>query len=95
MIERAFQVGDTVQLKSGGPGMTVESIDDRGGELCFTWFNRARQTRSYFDPRLLKHVEPGELVEHEETQKAMTPPNRSIPRIEAATHFAPIRSLFP
>ncbi|WP_071145766.1 YodC family protein [Bacteroides ihuae] len=41
-MENEFKTGDIVILKSGGPKMTVESIDMRYGEkdakvLC-TWF---------------------------------------------------------
>jgi len=33
-----FKVGDQVQLKSGGPVMTVKEISGGGGILC-VWFN--------------------------------------------------------
>lgn len=33
-----FQPGDVVQLKSGGPLMTVSKIDSDGDVYC-TWFN--------------------------------------------------------
>lgn len=43
-----FTVGDTVQLKSGGPVMTVESIDEEG--LNCVWFGDLTNTalRQYF-----------------------------------------------
>lgn len=48
-----LKVGDIVQLKSGGPKMTIENIRD--GEICCTWFDAqgARQF-SHFDPRVLR-----------------------------------------
>ena len=54
--ERAFAVGDTVQLKSGGPKMTVEAVN-RDQVQC-TWFNRAKRVYGDFDPRQLQHVDP-------------------------------------
>lgn len=33
-----FQIGDLVQLKSGGPNMTVTLLQD--GKAWCTWFNR-------------------------------------------------------
>jgi uncharacterized protein YodC (DUF2158 family) len=33
----SFKIGDTVQLKSGGPKMTIESIQDDGSYWC-VWF---------------------------------------------------------
>ncbi len=32
-----FQKGDVVQLKSGGPEMTVVEVDEKGRVTC-TWF---------------------------------------------------------
>lgn len=34
-------IGDIVRLKSGGPSMTVESIDDQGMVHCI-WFNNGK-----------------------------------------------------
>ncbi|HEV2747529.1 MAG TPA: DUF2158 domain-containing protein [Allosphingosinicella sp.] len=42
--------GDVVQLKSGGPLMVVESIDDYGGTtkaLC-SWFDKANHKNGLF-----------------------------------------------
>lgn len=36
MEERGFKVGDVVELKSGGPDMTVEDITDDG--VACVWF---------------------------------------------------------
>lgn len=47
-----FKPGDIVQLKSGGPTMTVQEIDD-GGVFC-VWFDKNKQQSSYFAPILLK-----------------------------------------
>ena len=33
-----FNIGDTVQLKSGGPIMTVQSVQNDGSLWC-VWFN--------------------------------------------------------
>ncbi len=37
-----FKVGDIVQLKSGGPRMTVESIESAGAAFC-VWFDETPQ----------------------------------------------------
>lgn len=42
-----ISVGDVVHLKSGGPDMTVESIE--GGEADCVWFDGAKQIRSTFE----------------------------------------------
>jgi uncharacterized protein YodC (DUF2158 family) len=39
-----FQVGDVVSLKSGGPEMTVESIESDGNVLC-TWFDSNKRNK--------------------------------------------------
>ena len=33
-----FKIGDVVQLKSGGPHMTVSHVNDKGNLSCH-WFN--------------------------------------------------------
>jgi uncharacterized protein YodC (DUF2158 family) len=47
----AFQPGDQVQLKSGGPAMTVESSDDQQTECV--WFVSATMVRSKFNNLML------------------------------------------
>jgi uncharacterized protein YodC (DUF2158 family) len=34
-----LKIGDVVALKSGGPDMTVENIDEQGNVTC-TWFEK-------------------------------------------------------
>lgn len=41
-----FAVGDIVQLKSGGPKMTLESIS--GSTASCVWFEGSKQTRNRF-----------------------------------------------
>jgi uncharacterized protein YodC (DUF2158 family) len=55
-----FKVGDVVQLKSGGPLMTVHSIDNFSptgpdpGLLC-VWFADTKKVEAVFDPRAVQH----------------------------------------
>ena len=55
-----FKVGDVVQLKSGGPLMTVHNIDNYSptgpnlGLLC-VWFVDAKKVEDVFDPRAVEH----------------------------------------
>lgn len=39
VIEIEVKIGDVVQLKSGGPTMTIEDIDDSGNVKC-KWFDK-------------------------------------------------------
>lgn len=51
-----FQVGDTVQLKSGGPIMTVEKASK--GEVTCVWFDEKNQCQSkFFVPEVLKKAD--------------------------------------
>ena len=40
-----FKVGDIVQLKSGGPRMTVESVEATNSLFC-VWFDETEQGNS-------------------------------------------------
>ena len=51
--------GDVVQLKSGGPKMTVESIDEHFGAKC-SWFNGQQLQSEYFKVEALTIVDAKE-----------------------------------
>lgn len=51
----AFKVGDIVQLKSGGPKMTVSGVLDKGNYTC-TWFRGATHESGYFNENVLQKV---------------------------------------
>lgn len=53
-----FIIGDTVQLKSGGPNMTVEGVDEEGGLNC-VWFVNLTDLalRQYFESETVVKVE--------------------------------------
>ena len=56
-----FKKGDVVQLKSGGPAMTV-SKERRAGELFCEWFDATEKYQSQdFEPDSLKTYEPQAL----------------------------------
>jgi len=58
----SFNKGDIVQLKSGGPKMTVKWCEDQHGEmtaLC-QWFDGAKRSEETFAPETLKKVEDKE-----------------------------------
>jgi|TARA_Y100001001_G_scaffold161935_2_gene187395 uncharacterized protein YodC (DUF2158 family) len=46
-----FAAGDVVQLKSGGPRMTVEAVSD--GTVSCIWFEQSHQLRDEFPEILL------------------------------------------
>jgi uncharacterized protein YodC (DUF2158 family) len=46
-------IGKVVQLKSGGPLMTVDEEDERTGFWYCVWFDEAHQRTGYFDPATL------------------------------------------
>lgn len=54
-----FEVGDLVQLKSGGPVMTVQSSDTVGatGQICCQWFGGKKLEEGWFPPKSLKRAE--------------------------------------
>jgi uncharacterized protein YodC (DUF2158 family) len=49
-----YQVGDVVELKSGGPNMTVESCDDQ--EVVCIWFSKDETKRGVFPNNAVKKV---------------------------------------
>lgn len=50
-----FKEGDTVQLKSGGPKMTIKEIHE-GGSLTCQWFSGTKLQTGYFKPHSLNLV---------------------------------------
>lgn len=58
-MAKMLKIGDTVQLKSGGPTMTIEWIGaGNGGKMVATcvWFNVAKYDSHTFDIDLLASV---------------------------------------
>lgn len=57
-----FSAGDVVQLKSGGPLMTVEEVDhttfNEPMAICI-WFHKDQMERNSFSLRVLQKVEKG------------------------------------
>ncbi|MEC3860439.1 DUF2158 domain-containing protein [Mesobacterium sp. TK19101] len=51
-----FSPGDIVQLKSGGPAMTVSKVNDSMGSQTYTceWFKGASNERAVFQEDTLK-----------------------------------------
>jgi uncharacterized protein YodC (DUF2158 family) len=56
IIMNAFQPGDVVQLKSGGPKMTCIFLDEHGKWYC-EWFVNDKKDGASFPPTALKQVE--------------------------------------
>jgi uncharacterized protein YodC (DUF2158 family) len=55
----AFKKGDTVQLKSGGPKMTVENDHTYQGDVTVVWFAGSKMESKDVDPESLQlFVEP-------------------------------------
>jgi uncharacterized protein YodC (DUF2158 family) len=52
----SFSLGDVVQLKSGGPTMTVNSIDDN--EVECVWFVKDQQQYGSFPAVVLRKYTP-------------------------------------
>ena len=53
-MEQAFKTGDVVQLKSGGPKMTIDTIARFGGvktteQARCVWFDGAKRTLAVFE----------------------------------------------
>jgi uncharacterized protein YodC (DUF2158 family) len=56
-----FKVGDLVQLKSGGPIMTVETVYSTDSVGCH-WFAGAKLNSGHFDPGALLPAEPAKTT---------------------------------
>jgi len=49
-----FKVGNVVNLKSGGPKMTIEHIDSKMETISCSWFNKEKLKNGKFHPDELK-----------------------------------------
>jgi uncharacterized protein YodC (DUF2158 family) len=55
-FDMEFKVGDVVQLRSGGPRMTVQSINASTKDVECTWFDGSERFKDMFQPEMLKIV---------------------------------------
>ena len=58
-MSTAFKAGDVVELKSGGPKMTV-AYQHGGGALQCNWFDGSTKKAGSFNPDMLKLVDQDE-----------------------------------
>lgn len=56
-----FNIGDIVQLKSGGPDMTVSSIDTEEDECDCCWFNGKKVESARFKAEVLIYPDDNSL----------------------------------
>ena len=55
----SFKKGEIVQLKSGGPKMTIEDDNCYGGNVTVVWFAGSKMESKNVDPQSLQYwVEP-------------------------------------
>jgi uncharacterized protein YodC (DUF2158 family) len=56
-----FKVGDTVQLKSGGPKMTITTVRGSGPDISYycKWFNGKKLDHASFEEKILIAPEEG------------------------------------
>ena len=47
MSDPKFKVGDVVELKSGGPRMTVERVEEEGTTHCIWFVSNERKSGSF------------------------------------------------
>ena len=67
-MDHEFEAGDVVQLKSGGPKMTVNTIGKLGmgstrDEAKCVWFEGAKRMEALFElPMLMKAIHTGDQI---------------------------------
>ena len=59
-METNFKAGDEVQLKSGGPKMTIETLDGDGA-FCI-WFSGLDKKSDLFEPATLKPIKSSSIL---------------------------------
>jgi uncharacterized protein YodC (DUF2158 family) len=63
-----FSVGDVVQIKSGGPAMTVFQLND--GAVCAEWFSGTKHQSGIFNDDVLEiAIKPAIIVKASKTGK--------------------------
>ena len=55
-----FKKGEIVQLKSGGPAMTVDDPKTYGGDVVVKWFAGSKMESAQVDPETLQPYVPPE-----------------------------------
>jgi uncharacterized protein YodC (DUF2158 family) len=55
-MAQIFNVGDVVELKSGGPKMTVATVNDPPGKVWCQWFDGKKKDSGTFAMETLKPV---------------------------------------
>lgn len=61
MAEQKFNIGDVVELKSGGPQMTVRGYEPADSqEITCEWFDKDRKlcSKSFHQDTLQKYIAP-------------------------------------
>jgi uncharacterized protein YodC (DUF2158 family) len=56
MSAEQIEEGDIVQLKSGGPAMTVLSVEQSGYLLCKWFDDKSKSHHEQFPPRALRKI---------------------------------------
>lgn len=51
-----LKIGDKVRLKSGGPEMTVNQLDNSGAGVECVWFDGTKRTSAFFSELTLEPV---------------------------------------
>ena len=71
IMENKFKIGDLVQLKSGGPIMTVTSSPQKEEKFHYcSWFNSTGEESNFFDVKFITFPEDAlKSVEDEKTPK--------------------------
>lgn len=59
MKKKEFSVGDIVQLKSGGPKMSVNGVSGDGESILCKWFTGSKLSQGYFAPETLMKLQEG------------------------------------
>ena len=57
-----FKEGDTVQLKSGGPIMTIGRLENNGQDAVCGWFEGKKDKLRTFPVVMLQHASPEDSI---------------------------------